>query len=184
MCSPYGRNGSRILAVSMRRAAFIAAMATLGWAGIAGGAPTPMDRPTPQVAIFYYAWYGTPAVDGTLVYGIGALGDLAAVNVTTEHGTQWWLVGGKEEQRQRGRHASHVPTDPVLQPAADGSEVHSGFPPHRPKDLRILVDWIDDLGLRDAFPMVVLLEMAIDAGGMRRSAFFSNRTAPDDRSSR
>jgi hypothetical protein len=48
----------------MRRAAFIAAMAALAWAGIAGGAPTPTDRPTPQVAIFYYAWYGTPASDG------------------------------------------------------------------------------------------------------------------------
>jgi hypothetical protein len=48
----------------MRRAAFIAAMATLAWAGVAGGAPTPTDRPTPQVAIFYYAWYGTLAADG------------------------------------------------------------------------------------------------------------------------
>ena len=48
----------------MRRAAFIAAMAALAWAGIAGGAPTPTDRPTPQVAIFYYAWYGTPSSDG------------------------------------------------------------------------------------------------------------------------
>ena len=48
----------------MRRAAFIAAMAALAWAGIAGGAPTPTDRPTPQVAIFYYAWYGTPTSDG------------------------------------------------------------------------------------------------------------------------
>ena len=37
---------SRIRAVSMRRAAFIAAMAALAWAGVAGGAPTPMDRPT------------------------------------------------------------------------------------------------------------------------------------------
>ena len=61
---------SRILAVSMRRAAFIAAMAALAWAGIAGGAPTPADRPTPQVAIFYYAWYGTPSLGRR----VGALG--------------------------------------------------------------------------------------------------------------
>jgi len=49
----------------MRRAAIIGAAATLGWAGVAGGAPAPAERPAPQVAIFYYAWYGTPAADGT-----------------------------------------------------------------------------------------------------------------------
>jgi hypothetical protein len=48
----------------MRRAAFIVAGAALAWAAAAAGAPTPTDRPTPQVAIFYYAWYGTPAADG------------------------------------------------------------------------------------------------------------------------
>lgn len=48
----------------MRRAAFIAAGAALAWAAPAGGAPTPAERPAPEVAIFYYAWYGTPATDG------------------------------------------------------------------------------------------------------------------------
>ena len=49
----------------MRRASFIAAVgAALVAAGSGAGAPTPADRPSPQVAIFYYAWYGTPRVDG------------------------------------------------------------------------------------------------------------------------
>jgi len=52
----------------MRRAACLAAVATLASAGVAGGAPTPAERPTPQVAIFYYAWYGTPAADGAWLH--------------------------------------------------------------------------------------------------------------------
>lgn len=49
----------------MRRASFIAAVgAALVAAGAGTGAPTPADRPSPGVAIFYYAWYGTPRVDG------------------------------------------------------------------------------------------------------------------------
>ena len=52
----------------MRRAAFIAAVAALASAGVAGGAPRPADRPAPQVAIFYYAWYGTPAADGAWLH--------------------------------------------------------------------------------------------------------------------
>ena len=47
----------------MRRAAFIAAVAALVSAGVAGGTPAPADLPDPQVAIFYYAWYGTPRAD-------------------------------------------------------------------------------------------------------------------------
>jgi glycoprotein endo-alpha-1,2-mannosidase len=52
----------------MRGAAFIAAVAALASAGVAGGAPTPVERPRPQVAIFYYAWYGTPATDGAWLH--------------------------------------------------------------------------------------------------------------------
>lgn len=48
----------------MRRAAIIGTAATLVWAGAAGGAQVPTQRPIPQVAIFYYAWYGTPTADG------------------------------------------------------------------------------------------------------------------------
>ncbi|HET9287942.1 MAG TPA: hypothetical protein VFO26_10315 [Gaiella sp.] len=49
----------------MRRAAFIAAIgAALVAVGGGTGAPLPIDRPAPEAAIFYYAWYGTPDVDG------------------------------------------------------------------------------------------------------------------------
>ena len=49
----------------MRRAAFITAVAAaLVAAGAGGAAPTPLDPSVPQVAIFYYAWYGTPGADG------------------------------------------------------------------------------------------------------------------------
>ncbi len=62
------RFASRIRAVSMGRAAIIAAVAALASSGVAGGAPTPATGPTPRVSIFYYAWYGTPAVDGTWLH--------------------------------------------------------------------------------------------------------------------
>ena len=53
----------------MRRAVFLTAAAgALVAASIAGGAPTPLDPPVPQVAIFYYAWYGTPSVDGAWLH--------------------------------------------------------------------------------------------------------------------
>jgi hypothetical protein len=53
----------------MRRAAFITAVAgTLVMAGGGSGAPMPLDPPVPPVAIFYYAWYGTPSVDGAWLH--------------------------------------------------------------------------------------------------------------------
>jgi glycoprotein endo-alpha-1,2-mannosidase len=53
----------------MRRAAFITAVASALVATGAGlAAPTPLDPSVPQVAIFYYAWYGTPAADGTWLH--------------------------------------------------------------------------------------------------------------------
>jgi hypothetical protein len=53
----------------MWRAALITAAAgALAAAGIGSGAPTPLDPPVPEVAIFYYAWYGTPAVDGAWLH--------------------------------------------------------------------------------------------------------------------
>jgi hypothetical protein len=53
----------------MRRASFIAAVvAALVAAGAGSGARTPIDRAPPQTAIFYYAWYGTPDVDGAWLH--------------------------------------------------------------------------------------------------------------------
>jgi len=53
----------------MRRVVvLIAAVATLASAGLAGGAPAATDHPGPQVAIFYYAWYGTPRIDSAWLH--------------------------------------------------------------------------------------------------------------------
>jgi crotonobetainyl-CoA:carnitine CoA-transferase CaiB-like acyl-CoA transferase len=101
--------------------------------------------------------------------GRGQLVDVsmhAAANVTTEQATHWWLVSGKVVQRQTGRHASHLPTESVITSDRDGREVHTGFPPRTGAEVAHLVQWIDDLGLRDELPLTVLLEMAIEQGGI------------------
>jgi crotonobetainyl-CoA:carnitine CoA-transferase CaiB-like acyl-CoA transferase len=90
----------------------------------------------------------------------------AAANVTTEQATHWWTVAGKVVRRQTGRHASHFPTEEVVQMAGDGHEVHTGFPPRTKDELVRLVQWIDDLRLRDELPMAVLLDMAVEQGGL------------------
>jgi crotonobetainyl-CoA:carnitine CoA-transferase CaiB-like acyl-CoA transferase len=101
--------------------------------------------------------------------GRGQLVDVsmhAAANVTTEQATHWWLVARKVVQRQTGRHASHLPTESTIQVDRDGHEVHTGFPPRHAHELANLVRWIDDLGLRDEFPLTALLEIAVDQGGI------------------
>ena len=90
----------------------------------------------------------------------------AALNVTTEQATQWWLVAGKTVQRQTGRHALHMASEPIVAIAADGREVHTGFPPRTLEELIKLVRWIDDAGLRDDLPLAALLDLAIEQGGM------------------
>jgi hypothetical protein len=53
----------------MRHAAVIAAIgAALVGAGAGSSAPAPIDSERPGVAIFYYAWYGTPRVDGAWMH--------------------------------------------------------------------------------------------------------------------
>jgi hypothetical protein len=53
----------------MRRVAFIATVgATLAAAGTAVGMPERTDAPSPQAAIFYYTWYGTPDADGSWLH--------------------------------------------------------------------------------------------------------------------
>lgn len=101
--------------------------------------------------------------------GEGQLVDVsmhAAINVTTEQATQWWLVAGKTVQRQTGRHALHMPSEPIVATAADGREVHTGFPPRTLDELVKLVRWIDDCDLREQLPLAALLDLAIEQGGM------------------
>jgi crotonobetainyl-CoA:carnitine CoA-transferase CaiB-like acyl-CoA transferase len=90
----------------------------------------------------------------------------AACNVTTESGTFVWLVARQTVQRQTGRHASVEPTMDVQVQGADGRYVTTGFPPQDAKDFRVLLDWLDQLGLRQTCPEVFWLEIGIERGGI------------------
>jgi benzylsuccinate CoA-transferase BbsE subunit len=83
----------------------------------------------------------------------------AAANVTTEMASYGWLAAGAEVQRQTGRHAAPSRTQPTQMHCADDRFVNSGVLPRSPDDFRALVAWLDELGLRDEFPLTFLLEM-------------------------
>jgi crotonobetainyl-CoA:carnitine CoA-transferase CaiB-like acyl-CoA transferase len=90
----------------------------------------------------------------------------AALNVTTESGSYEWLVAEHTVQRQTGRHAAVSPTSPTQVRAADGRYVTVGFPPRDARDYQTILDWMEELGLGSAFPDRVLLEMAVERGGV------------------
>jgi crotonobetainyl-CoA:carnitine CoA-transferase CaiB-like acyl-CoA transferase len=90
----------------------------------------------------------------------------AALNVTTEVGSVEWLVARHTVQRQTGRHAAITPSSPTQVQAADGRYVTLGFPPRDARDYQAILDWLDDLGLAASFPDHVLLEMAVERGGV------------------
>jgi crotonobetainyl-CoA:carnitine CoA-transferase CaiB-like acyl-CoA transferase len=93
----------------------------------------------------------------------------AACNVTTESGTFFYLVAHETVQRQTGRHASTNPTMEVQVRAADGRYVTTGFPPQEAKDFKVLLDWLDELGLRESCPEAFFLEIGIQRGGINVS---------------
>ncbi len=90
----------------------------------------------------------------------------AACNVTTESGTFFYLVAGQTPQRQTGRHAAVQPTMEVQVRAGDGRYVTTGFPPHEAEDFRVLLQWLDELDLRESCPEVFFLEIGIERGGI------------------
>jgi crotonobetainyl-CoA:carnitine CoA-transferase CaiB-like acyl-CoA transferase len=90
----------------------------------------------------------------------------AAANLTTEYGTVQYLVAGQTPQRQTGRHAATQPTMEVQVRAADGRYVTTGFPPQEAKDFQVMLDWLDELGLRESCPEVFFLEIGIERGGI------------------
>jgi benzylsuccinate CoA-transferase BbsE subunit len=90
----------------------------------------------------------------------------AAANVTTESGTFDWLVAGNTVVRQTGRHALAMVTQETQVQCADGRYVNTGFPPRHVKDFESLRDWVDELGLRGEFDDIVLLDLAIERGGV------------------
>ena len=102
---------------------------------------------------------------------------LAASNVTTEAATYEWLVAEQTVQRQTCRHASVYPTPSSLAPDIEGRPLHTGVPPRSAKEFQTLLDWLDELGLRAAFPQAVFLEMGRDRGGVRLVEVLSDVTA-------
>jgi crotonobetainyl-CoA:carnitine CoA-transferase CaiB-like acyl-CoA transferase len=90
----------------------------------------------------------------------------AAANVTTEAGSYEWLVARSTVQRQTGRHAMPMITMPSQMLCADGRYVTTGFPPRSEREFAALVDWIDGLGFREGFEDTVLLDLAVERGGV------------------
>jgi crotonobetainyl-CoA:carnitine CoA-transferase CaiB-like acyl-CoA transferase len=86
----------------------------------------------------------------------------AVANTTTELATYNWLVVKSVVQRQTGRHAAPVPTEPLQVQCSDGGFVTTGVPPRTPKQFAALARWITELGMREELPEVVFLEMASD----------------------
>ncbi len=90
----------------------------------------------------------------------------AAANVTTEAGSYEWLVAQGTVLRQTGRHALTTISMPSQMLCADGRYVTTGFPPRSERDFAALVAWIDELGYREGFEDTVLLDLAIERGGV------------------
>lgn len=83
----------------------------------------------------------------------------AAQGVTTEAASYQWLVARETVQRQTGRHAGTTPSQPVQVLAGDGRYVTTGFAPRRPGQIRTLLDWLDEIGIREEFESWPLLEL-------------------------
>ena len=101
----------------------------------------------------------------------------AAANVTTEAASYEYLVGERTVQRLTGRHASTVVSMQTQVQAADGKWVTTGFPPRQVSELRSLVAWLTELGLKDDFPEFFFLEMGIERGGIQISEIGENPEA-------
>ncbi|HEY7044663.1 MAG TPA: CoA transferase [Nocardioidaceae bacterium] len=83
----------------------------------------------------------------------------ATGNVTTEMSTYEWLVRRATVQRQTGRHAQVVATQPTQVRARDGRYVNTGVPRATRTECVVLLHWMDELGVRDEFDDVGLLEI-------------------------
>lgn len=93
----------------------------------------------------------------------------AAANVTTEMATYTWLVAEDTVQRQTGRHAMTIPSAATQAQTADGRYVNTGVLPRTPREFKGLLDWVDELELREEFPETVFLEMAAGRDSLDRS---------------
>jgi len=112
------------------------------------------------------------------VSGEGQLVDVsmhAAANVTTEMASYNYLVQGTTVQRQTGRHALETLTMPSQVRCADGRYVNTGVPPRQPKEYAGLLRWLHELGIADAFPEAVFLEL-----GAKRDFIDLSKIGQDD----
>ncbi|MEX1007188.1 MAG: CoA transferase [Acidimicrobiia bacterium] len=94
----------------------------------------------------------------------------AAANVTTESGSFDWLVAKSTVIRQTGRHALSFVSQESQVRCVDGRYVNTGFPPRHAKDFENLRNWVDGLGLRDQCDEIVLLDLAVERGGVSLAA--------------
>jgi crotonobetainyl-CoA:carnitine CoA-transferase CaiB-like acyl-CoA transferase len=94
--------------------------------------------------------------------GRGQLVDVsmhAAANVTTEAASVRWLVSRETVQRQTGRHAWPVPTQPKQYRTCEGGYVNISVPPRTGAGCRVILEWVESLGLRARVDDVVFLEI-------------------------
>jgi crotonobetainyl-CoA:carnitine CoA-transferase CaiB-like acyl-CoA transferase len=103
----------------------------------------------------------------------------AACNVTTEMATYGYLAAQETVLRQTGRHAMSTMSMPTQMECADGKYVTTGFPPRSQRDFESLVDWIETLGFRDEFPETMLLDLAIERGGVSIAEMATDDLARD-----
>ena len=103
----------------------------------------------------------------------------AAANVTTEMGSYGWLVAQETVLRQTGRHALPTISMPTQMRCADGRYVTTGFPPRSQRDFESLIDWIETLGFRDEFPETMLLDLAVERGGVQIAEMATDDLARD-----
>lgn len=94
---------------------------------------------------------------------------LAAANVTTEAGSYEWLVARATVQRQSGRHAAVRATRSTQVQGADGVWINTGVAPNTVVGIGALINWLDELGWRERFEEIALLEMAVERGGIHYS---------------
>jgi len=103
----------------------------------------------------------------------------AACNVTTEMGSYGYLAGHETVLRQTGRHAMPTISMPTQMRCADGRYVTTGFPPRSQRDFESLVEWIETLGYRDEFPETMLLDLAVERGGVSIAELATDDLARD-----
>src|SRR6478752_557666 len=99
-------------------------------------------------------------------------------------GSTWAVMGALTAVLARdvtgpGRHAMPTISMPTQMRCADGRYVTTGFPPRSQRDFESLVEWIETLGYRDEFPETMLLDLAIERGGVSIAEMATDDLARD-----